>query len=258
MLKYLLVPTILAAWAFPSCKPAESTPPKADTLVFIMAGQSNMAGRGTVTAADTIKHPRVLEIDDNGTISRKREPNTIFQGAIAGVDCGLAFGKELVPHLGPNTCVLLVQCSISSTGIQDWLGDSTRGVPLYTNLLSRTRMGIQHGPLKGILWHQGEHNASDQSSATGYAQALSTFIQKYRNDLNQSQLPFYIGLLPSWSKRPFTTVINSDIQSTANTVPFVYLIPTADLPAKPDSLHIESAGQREFGKRLAHAALNNL
>jgi hypothetical protein len=258
MLRYLLLAFFIALWALPSCKRADGDPPKADTLVFIMAGQSNMAGRGTVTAIDPVTHPRVLEIDDIGRIYRKREPNTIFQGAIAGVDCGLSFGKELVPHLGPNTCILLVQCSVSSTGIQDWLGDSVRAVPLYTNLISRTRMAMEHGPLKGILWHQGEHNALSQSAAAGYTQALSAFIARYRNDLKLPGFPFYIGLLPAWSNRPYTQAVNNDILTTAATLPAIHIIATSDLSAKPDSLHFESPGQREFGKRLAQAVLANL
>ena len=42
--------------------------------VFILAGQSNMAGRGKIEAEDTISAPRILTINDKGDIIPAKEP----------------------------------------------------------------------------------------------------------------------------------------------------------------------------------------
>ena len=47
---------------------------KKKTWVFILAGQSNMAGRGAVEAEDTITHPRINTNDKNGNIILAKEP----------------------------------------------------------------------------------------------------------------------------------------------------------------------------------------
>jgi len=45
---------------------------KKKTWVFIMAGQSNMAGRGAVEAEDTITDPRIRTINRQGQIVRQK------------------------------------------------------------------------------------------------------------------------------------------------------------------------------------------
>src|SRR6187402_762752 len=84
-----------------------------DTLIYIMAGQSNMAGRALVEAQDTITNPRILSLDGDGSIVLKTEPNQLNQGGLAGLDCGISFGEHLLMKLPESTYVCLVQCSIS-------------------------------------------------------------------------------------------------------------------------------------------------
>jgi hypothetical protein len=249
---------IIVATGMQSCKRADADIPPQDTLVFIMAGQSNMAGRGTVSPEDTITNPRILELDEGGAVVLKHEPNTYYQGSLAGLDCGMSFGTELLQYLHPGRKVLLVQCSIGSTEIKDWLGDSVRKIPLYTHLLARARSAMQHGQLAGILWHQGEGNSDNEPASRNYARDLAAFIQKTRTDLVLPNLPFYIGLLPEWSKKPYTQTINNEIYTVSATVPHTHIIPTSDLPAKGDSLHFEAPGQRELGRRYAAVAFKSL
>jgi hypothetical protein len=258
-LPFILIPGICLGLSLHSCKYAALDPPPVnDTLVYIMAGQSNMAGRGVVAPEDTVISPRVLELDANGALAPKHEPNTINQGALAGLDCGRSFGNELLVKLNSNTTLLLVQCSIGSTVIGDWLGDSVRLVPLYSNLLGRTKAAITHGKLKGVLWHQGEGNADNEPDSRNYARDLAAFISKYRSDLGIPNLPFFVGMLPSWCIKPYTQTINADIRSVAASLPGVYIIGTDDLTAKGDKLHFDAQGQRELGKRFAQLALQTL
>ncbi len=168
---------LLLLFCTASCNHQAAQAPVADTLSFIMAGQSNMAGRGIVAPEDTATDPRLLEMDDAFHYMLKSEPNKLYQGWLAGLDCGHSFGGELLRHLPAQTAVGLIQCSVSSTAMKHWLGDS---LGIYTNLVSRARAGAASGPVKGLLWMQGEGDADDAVSAAAYGQALSTFIRRLR------------------------------------------------------------------------------
>ena len=49
-------------------------PPKENFYIFLMAGQSNMAGRGFVEPVDTISNPRILTLNKNNEWVYTKEP----------------------------------------------------------------------------------------------------------------------------------------------------------------------------------------
>lgn len=240
-----------------SCRHNEGPAPVADTLVFVMAGQSNMAGRGGVEAQDQEINPAILEMDDLFILHEKKEPNTIYQGSLAGLDCGLSFGNALLSQMPEGTAIVLIQCSISSTSIQQWLGDSLRVVKLYSNMLERSRAGLRRGKLAGVLWLQGEENAGSGDLAAGYDKLLSALVSNFRRDIGQAAIPFYVGYLPSWCKRPFTDSVNAGIRRASTSLANMYVVPTDDLHPKGDSLHLDSEGQRTLGRRFATLVLQH-
>ena len=52
---------------------------KENVWVFIMAGQSNMAGRGIVEAEDTISDKRIFSINKDGQIIIAKEPIHFYE-----------------------------------------------------------------------------------------------------------------------------------------------------------------------------------
>src|SRR6478609_3481578 len=86
---------IVAASLGTGCQRVQQDAPK-DTLIYVLAGQSNMAGRGIVEPQDTVSNPRILSFEGDGTFAVKSEPNTLNQGWLAGLDCGKSFGAELL------------------------------------------------------------------------------------------------------------------------------------------------------------------
>src|SRR5690606_21827038 len=141
----------------------EQLPDKENLWVFILAGQSNMAGRGFVEPQDTIPTERVLTINKKGEIIVAKEPLHFYEPTMTGLDCGLSFGKELVEQLPGSVSILLLPTAVGGSSIQRWLGDSSfRDVPLYANFEEKVHIGKNHGTIKGILWHQGENDAIKQ------------------------------------------------------------------------------------------------
>jgi hypothetical protein len=252
---FLLPVFIIMLMAACRHKPAELPAKTKDTLlIYIMAGQSNMAGRGAVEPQDTVTNPRILTIDSAGNLVIAKEPLHFYQPGFSGLDCGVSFAGNLLPAIPAGSSICLVPCAISSTTVQQWLGDSSHGVKLYSNMLSRAQIAMQHGVLRGVLWHQGEANAEDSSGPVRYAADLEAFVLKIRKDVQDDQLPFFAGTLADFCRYPFKDSVNASIRRAANALPRIFVVSTADLSCKPDSVHFDAAGQREMGRRFAVAA----
>jgi hypothetical protein len=70
-------------------------PPKENFYIFLMAGQSNMAGRGFVEPGDTISTTRILTLNKNNEWVYAKEPLHYYEPGRTGLDCGLSFAKKL-------------------------------------------------------------------------------------------------------------------------------------------------------------------
>ncbi|NJM15442.1 MAG: sialate O-acetylesterase [Bacteroidales bacterium] len=69
--------------------------PNPDSLyVFILAGQSNMAGRGFVESHDTLPNKRILTIDKSMKWIFAKEPLHFYEPSLTGLDCGMSFAKS--------------------------------------------------------------------------------------------------------------------------------------------------------------------
>lgn len=98
--------------------------PKKNTVwIFLMAGQSNMAGRGMVEPQDTLSHPRILTINRNNEVILAKEPLHFYEPNLTGLDCGVSFARELIKHQNTIT-ILLVPVAVGGSSTQQWLGDS--------------------------------------------------------------------------------------------------------------------------------------
>ena len=88
--------------------------------IYLLVGQSNMAGRGTVEDEDREAHPRVWALDRVAQWVPAREPLHFDKPTIAGVGPGLAFGKAVVARY-PNDHVGLVPCAVGGSPIRTWV-----------------------------------------------------------------------------------------------------------------------------------------
>src|SRR5436853_3272374 len=95
-------------------KPA-SLPSKNQFYIFILAGQSNMAGRGIVMPQDTISNTHVLVLDKNNEWVYAKEPLHYYEPQRTGLDCGLSFGKELSKLYGDQITIGLVPCAVGGS-----------------------------------------------------------------------------------------------------------------------------------------------
>jgi len=75
-----------------SLRGATELPTKENFHLFLLVGQSNMAGRGKVTPADKKAHPRVLMLNKAGQWVPAADPLHFDKPRMVGVGLGKTFG----------------------------------------------------------------------------------------------------------------------------------------------------------------------
>ena len=232
-----------------------SLPEKNRTWIFLMAGQSNMAGRGLVEPQDTLSHPRILTINGNNEIIIAKEPLHFYEPNLTGLDCGVSFAREMIKHKNTIT-ILLVPVAVGGSSTQQWLGDSLhRNVKLLSNFKARVDAVKKYGTIKGILWHQGEAD-TEPKLIPGYEDRLQKIFTQLRLYCDNATLPIVIGELGSFSENQANwNLVNQSIHHYVSTDKHAVVVDTHDLKSKADNIHFNSEGQRIMGERMAKAFL---
>jgi hypothetical protein len=234
---------------------------RADTTlqIFLLAGQSNMAGRGTVDAQDSVVNPRVLKLNEAMKWEAAVDPLHWDKPALVGVGPGRSFGLVLAAR-DPNARIGLVPAAVGGSPISSWAPgarDPGTGTYPYDDALARMRVAMRDGKVRAILWHQGESDATPTLSPI-YEAKLRALIARFRSDLGEPELPFIIGELGQFDGRPWTTDvqrIDAAHRAIAASVANVAYVSSNGLRDKGDSLHFDAASARTFGQRYAAAYL---
>jgi hypothetical protein len=234
----------------------QSLPPKENFHLFLLAGQSNMAGRGIPTMQDSIAHPRVLTLNKDNEWVPAIDP-IHFDKRVAGVGLGRSFGITLA-DADPNITIGLIPCAAGGSPINSWrpgqTWHQTKSAP-YDDALRRTERAMQDGTLKGILWNQGGSDSKPELAQL-YEAKLTDLIARFRTDFHNPQLPFIIGQLGKFSEKPWDQhreTVNDAHRNIAATVPFTEFVSATGLSSKSDLVHFNSLSLREFGRRYAES-----
>ena len=234
---------------------------KADTSlqVFLLAGQSNMAGRGIVEAEDSVVNPRVRRLDESMKWVPAVDPLHWDKPALVGVGPGRSFGLALAAR-DPDARIGLVPAAVGGSPISSWqpgARDPGTGTYPYDDALARMRDAMRDGKVRAILWHQGESDATPELSVV-YAAKLRALIAQFRTDLGQPDLPFIVGQLGQFDGKPWSADVqrvDAAHRAIAASVPNVAYVSSDGLRDKGDALHFDAASARLFGQRYAAAYL---
>lgn len=147
--------------------------------------------------------------------------------------------------------------------LQDWkfrpaqvtvsLADNKNQLP--TLLYNRMIHPLQPYPLKGVIWYQGETNAS-ASGAVKYREQFAAMIRQWRSERGQPQLPFLWVQLANFragaDKGDFSPwALLRESQSKTLALPATAQAVTIDIGAPGD---IHPTNKQDVGRRLALAA----
>ncbi|KAF3951759.1 hypothetical protein CMV_022622 [Castanea mollissima] len=236
--------------------------------IFILAGQSNMAGRGGVVS-NTIAgiatwdgdvppqcspNPSILKLSANLTWVLAHEPlhSDIDFKNINGIGPGMAFANYVLGK-DPNFGIIgLVPCAVGGTKISLW----EKGTFLYKQMMKRAQASVQNGgTIQALLWYQGESDTESQEDAKSYKAKLQKFFLDVRDDLQSPMLPIIQVALASGSG-PLIEIVR-EAQMGIDLMN-LRIIDAKGLPLEPDNLHLTTAAQVQLGKMFADTFLKFL
>ncbi len=229
--------------------------------LFLLTGQSNMKGRG-VMPDDPKRDPRVVMMhlkDDQWYLARHPLHLTgdakTFQGADnAGVGSGLSFAESLVAKDSKRQ-IGLIPCAVGGSSINLW----QRGAKLYDEAMRRAKLAILttapvKGRIRGVLWLQGEADATDKGLSTHEAKLLK-LIDDLRSDLDMPNLPFIactIGEMRPDGEGRRNSEMNKLLLSLPAKRPYTACVDARDLKGHiGDNVHFDTNSQNQIGQRYA-------
>lgn len=222
------------------------------TNIFLLTGQSNMAGRGPLDAVDPIRHPDILVYREDGWAEAHEPLHT--DKPTAGAGLAMSFAELLLEHF-PGARIGLVPCAEGGSPLSRWMPKCD----LSERALALTRAALEHGELRGILWHQGESDSGNKSDAMSYAARLAKVIAHLREQLSAPAVPFLSGELGSFMRakddKPYFAVVNDALRELTATTALYACVSARELADKGDEIHFGSLALREFGRRYAQEYL---
>ncbi|KAJ4895713.1 hypothetical protein Rs2_22507 [Raphanus sativus] len=232
--------------------------------IFILAGQSNMAGRGgvyndtakNITVWDGViprecrSNPSILRLTAKLEWEEADEPlhADIDVNKTNGVGPGMPFANRVVNRFG---YVGLVPCSIGGTKLSQW----QKGQFLYEETVRRAKAAMVAsggGSYQAVLWYQGESDTVDMVDASVYKKRLVQFFSDLRNDLQHPNLPIIQVALATGAGPYLDAVRKAQLETGLDNV---HCVDAKGLPLEPDGLHLTTSSQVRLGQMMVEAFL---
>ena len=217
--------------------------------IYLLIGQSNMAGRGIMVAGDDAPVENVVRLNEQDEWEPAAHP-LHRDLETAGVGVGIDFARHMLEQ--PDAATIgLVPCAVGGTPLSRWV----KGADFYEEAIRRTRIAMTDGQLKAALWHQGESDTGTTELADSYAARLDQMINDLRADLDAPDLPFIVGELcpvePEHSLCKYADRVDAALQSLLDRVPNTACVSSEGLTHKGDYVHFSADSLRQFGRRYA-------
>lgn len=251
----LVANTVLSKRSQP-LNPTELAVADAVKDIFVLAGQSNMAGRGGVEGGkwdgkvppECRSDPCILRLSAELKWEEAHEPlhADIDKGKKCGVGPGMAFANEIRAN-GSVGLVGLVPCAVGGTRIGEW----AKGTKLYTEMVIRASESMREGgTIRAMLWYQGESDTVIKEDAEEYQGKMEKLIMDLRSDLGLPSLLVIQVALASGEGKYIETVRKAQLQLD---LPNVKCVDAKGLALEADKLHLTTNSQVILGLKLAQA-----
>ena len=212
---------------------------------FLMIGQSNMAGRGSIEDVSRIHNPDLMMLR-NGRwqpMCPPVNPDRPFSGISLAESFADAYQKEHGVRVG------LIPCADGGTQIAQW----KKGSLLFDHAVMMAKLASRTSNIAGILWHQGESDCKEELCGS-YGESLEAFYRDLTQETGLSDVPFIAGGLGDFLKlrepeKAFVGSVNRQIRAFAEAHAMTGFVSAEGLTGKPDHLHFDAVSQREFGLR---------
>lgn len=210
--------------------------------VFVLAGQSNMVGRGLPLSLGPPTNPRLLNWRD-GAWQTASDPLGPPSDPSSGIGPGMTFGLQLLKRQ-PTWRIGLVMCAKGSTRIEDWAPDG----PVYRSCVKTVKAAGD--TVAGILFLQGERGAGVEQAA-GWTAGFLPVFHAFRADFGET-VPFMLGQIGTFAGLEGAQAsIRAQQAAVAAKLPYTRLVRSLDLPTEGN--HYTVPGYRVLGARFATA-----
>lgn len=234
--------------------------------LFILAGQSNMSGRGLLSEVPSFANASQIKVYSNaglwvGGYEPVDDPagqiDSVSLDSNAGASSGMAFANALAT-LRPGREVGLIPCAKGGSSLNQWARNLSRS-SLYGSMIARANEAKAQGTIKGLIFYQGENDADTLDHANTWVSRCQTFITNVRSDLGISNLPVIITALgPDPGDPAFPYHVNVRNAQLAMSGTNLAVVTAADLTGKVgDVIHLNTASQITLGGRYA-VAMNGM
>lgn len=227
--------------------------------LYVITGQSNMAGYGREAAYD----PPCLGVHlygNNGLWDIAAHPLNDSTDSIypenmehcSETSPALSFARKLYKELGVP--IGLVQASLGGSSLAQW--DPCEDGMLYRAMLRRLEVV---GGVKGVLWYQGCSDAVAGRAET-YLERFKNMVARWRQDIGN--VPFLTVQLNRWANGSnecdrYWGLVRDAQRRAAVEIDGVYVVPAID-GCLSDGIHNDSSTNVVIGERLADTALCKL
>lgn len=247
--KTILIVTILITGAISAANAQGAGDEKYD--LYILIGQSNMAGRGPITADIAGEHDdRVYMFTKDKQWVIAKHPLHFDKPKVAGVGPGLSFGLT-IERSDPTKKIGLIPCAVGGTPIEHWVPgayDQATNTHPWDDAAERITAAMKYGTIKGVVWHQGESNSSPERAKI-YLTQLTELIQRVRALVGNPNLPFIVGELGRY--RHAYANINTELAKLPGMVQLTAVASSEGLVHKGDTTHFDGPSAQEMGRRMA-------
>lgn len=223
---------------------------------FLLAGQSNMAGRGDLTPDTALTAPGCLMLR-MGRWQPMSEPvnvdRAVLEGACprSGASLAASFAARYAAESGCQAG--LIPCADGGTTIEQW----QPGKVLFDHAVLQAKLAARTSTLKAILWHQGESDCLEQEQFDAYPELFLRTMRTFRDELGD--FPIVVGEL-GYPEHGFTgtpaellNAFNARLPALAAQLPRCAVVSAAQLPSRGDGLHFDTPSLRIFGLRYLEA-----
>ncbi len=231
--------------------------------IYLLIGQSNMAGRGTMLPSDTTDIiTGVWLLNGKGIPEPAKAPlnrySTIRKGMkMQQIGPGTSFGKAMHERSGRK--ILLVVNARGGSSIMSWIPENHTDAYLV-KAETRVKEAMKYGRICGILWHQGETDI--ENSTPEYAEKFASIINHLRRALNAPDVPAAVGETGQWgweSPEKINAFNDSTLNKARSITPRCVKVSSDGLgrlyPDNEKDPHFCRNAQIELGRRYAAAIL---
>ncbi|QNN20919.1 sialate O-acetylesterase [Planctomycetales bacterium ZRK34] len=227
-------------------------PDKSKVHVYLLMGQSNMAGRGPLIEGDRDDVDGVIMLDKSDHWTPAHHPIHFDKPKIAAFGLALPFAKQMKQQAGDGVVIALVPCAFGGTPLSRWV----KGGDLYENAVRRAKIAARDGVIMGMIWHQGEADSGSPRNET-YGSRITGMIASLRDDLHTPKLPVVVGELGYFfvNKSKGAAKVNEALNDLHNHVAHTACASAEGLGHKGDTTHFDREALVKFGHRYAEAMI---